>query len=92
MKNTFIFCLILSVSFAFANELCNTNNEPGIPQGTCTQIGYVCNLGFDVVDGANIMYFALGADTSCSTLLTSSQKTYIYPGSSTYSPMLKVFF
>ena len=69
MKKVICTLAILATTFfAKASENCNV---PGNPDGSCQQIGYVCNLGFNVVGEDNIMFFHLGSDTTCTTLLTS---------------------
>ncbi len=68
--------IALLVSFSLAEEICNTDNLPMIPANSCVQEGYVCGLGFDVSHESNVMFFFLGADASCSTLLTSRLKTF----------------
>ena len=46
------------------------------PSERCYQLGYVCNIGFDVANAKDVLYFNLGADTTCSTLNTSKFQTY----------------
>ena len=48
----------------------------GTPSERCYQLGYVCNIGFDVANAKDVLYFNLGADTTCSTLNTSKFQTY----------------
>ena len=91
MKKIILFIAAICVSSAFSTETCYTQNDLGMPAGSCTQTGYVCGLGFDVSNGKNVMFFNLGTDTTCSILMTSKLKTYTYPGSATYSPYLKLF-
>ena len=70
MKKVIITLLILgTMLWATSNENCNVL---GNPDGSCQQYGYVCNLGFNVVGEDNIMFFHLGADSTCTDLLTSS--------------------
>ncbi len=91
MRKTLLFCMVCFVSSVFSTETCYTQNDLGMPAGSCTQTGYVCGLGFDVSNGKNVMFFNLGTDTTCSILMTSALRTYTYPGSATYSPYLKLF-
>ena len=92
MKKTILFCIAFCASLVFSDEEVCYTGEPGTPQGACWQHGYVCGLGFDVSNESDVMYFYLGADSSCNTLLASdSLKTYTYPGSSTYATELKLF-
>lgn len=69
MKNVIcILALLATAILATTNENCNV---PENPEGSCQQTGYICNLGFNVVGEDNIMFFHLGSDTTCNTLLTS---------------------
>ncbi|WP_143394454.1 hypothetical protein [Fibrobacter intestinalis] len=47
------------------------NSNPGIPEGSCTQSGYVCHLAFDTNNSQNVIAFYLGADSLCSSLQTT---------------------
>lgn len=87
----FPLAIALLVSFSLAEEICNTDNLPTIPANSCVQEGYVCGLGFDVSHESSVMFFHLGADASCSTLLTSRLKTFLYAGSDVYSAAAKFF-
>jgi hypothetical protein len=91
MKKIILFIAAICVSSAFSTDTCYTQNDQGMPAGSCTQIGYVCGLGFHESNGKNVMFVNLGTDTTCSILMTSKLKTYTYPGSATYSPYLKLF-
>ena len=53
----------------------NCGNE-GNPSESCYQAGYVCNIGFDVANAKDVLFFALGTDSTCSTLNTSRFPTY----------------
>jgi len=90
MKKIISAIIILSASlWAISNEHCNI---PLNPSGSCEQAGYICNLGFNVYGENSIMYFHLGADSSCSTLLTSDNlKTYKSKLDSSYSDYPKFF-
>ncbi len=85
--------ILTATLWAVTNEYnCNTPNTPNMnPDGSCQQFGYICNLGFNVYGENNIMYFQLGADSTCSTLLTSSIKTYKHELDSSYSDYPKFF-
>ena len=75
MKKLLSAVFILAISlWATTNEsFCNTPSTPNSnPDGSCTQHGFVCNLGFNVNGENNIMHFNLGADSTCTDLLTSS--------------------
>ena len=50
--------------------------QGGLSPNSCYQLGYVCNIGFDVANAKDVLYFNLGADTTCSTLNTSKFQTY----------------
>ena len=91
MKKIILFIAAICVSSAFSTETCYTQNDLGMPAGSCTQTGYVCGLGFDVSNGKNVMFLNLGADSTCNVLLSSALRTYTYPGSATYSSYLKIF-
>ena len=69
MKKVIITLLFLG-TMLWAEEKCNV---PGNPDGSCQQIGYVCNLGFNVMGENNMMFFNLGTDASCSNLLKSNK-------------------
>lgn len=46
---------------------CNLDGvSNGNPSGSCSQIGYICNLGFGLNGDDNMMFFNLGADSTCS--------------------------
>ncbi len=84
-------CLIafmVTTLWAETNENCNI---PLNPANSCVQIGYICNLGFNVYGENNIMHFQLGVDSTCSTLLKSRIKTYKHKTDSTYSDYPKFF-
>ena len=68
-----IFILAVSLWATTHESYCNTPSTPNSnPEGSCVQNGYVCNLGFNIVGEDNIMHFNLGADSTCTDLLTSS--------------------
>lgn len=76
MKKIICTALVLATAlWAKSNEtFCHTNTNPNSnPKGSCQQVGYVCNLGFNVVGEDNMMYFNLGEDAACSVLLSSNQ-------------------
>lgn len=82
MKKVIITLLFLG-TMLWAEEKCNV---PGNPDGSCQQIGYVCNLGFNVMGENNMMFFNLGADASCTNLLKSEKfKTKATPSSIEYT-------
>ena len=92
MKEKILIYVALCISAIFAeDERCFGKNEDGMKEGSCEQSVYVCNLGFDVSNGPNVMFFSLGSDPSCETLKTSDLKTIAYPGSSSNSLWLKIF-
>lgn len=67
-----LLCIILFASLGVASEICNVkNSNPGIPEGSCTQSGYVCHLAFDTNNSQNVIAFYLGADSLCSSLQTT---------------------
>ena len=70
-----------------AEEACNGN----LPSGACAQEGYVCKLGFDVDNEVDVMYFHLGLDSTCNSLLSSELKTQHSLMDTTTSASLKVF-
>ena len=64
------------IASAFSSEICNINNsEPGIPENSCTQTGYVCHLAFDINNSQNSISFYLGTDSLCTVLQTTSLTT-----------------
>ena len=66
----------LFIVFAFSSETCNVSNSaPGIPEKSCTQTGYVCNLAFDVNNAQNAISFYLGTDSLCTSIQTTSLST-----------------
>ncbi len=69
-KVIYTLAILATTFFAKASENCNV---PENPEGSCQQIGYVCNLGFNVVGENNMMFFNLGADATCTNLLKSEQ-------------------
>lgn len=57
-------------------EICNIKGSwKGIPDGSCTQTGFVCHLGFDVNGEQNVISFYLGSDSTCQSLLDSRFET-----------------
>ena len=81
MKKVIFTLLILGTMLWAGEEKCNIPPPPppdssftydvSLLPGSCQQIGYVCNLGFNVVGENSMMFFNLGADTTCSILLKS---------------------
>ena len=90
MKKLLSAVFILAISlWATTNEsFCNTPSTPNSnPDGSCTQHGFVCNLGFNVNGEDNIMHFDLGADSTCADLLTSS----LAPKGGTQDTTVRIF-
>lgn len=57
-------------------EICNIKGSwKGIPEGSCTQTGFVCHLGFDVNGEQNVISFYLGSDSTCQSLLYTRFET-----------------
>ena len=84
-----IVCVFALLSIALANEDCSAN---GLPDKGCYQVGYVCNVGFDVSHENSVLYFNLGTDASCTTLLGSKQyPTYQQGNPSALSVGMKLF-
>ncbi len=82
MKKVIFTLLILGTMLWAGEEKCNIPPPPppdssftydvSLLPGSCQQIGYVCNLGFNVVGENSMMFFNLGADATCSFLLKSN--------------------
>lgn len=85
---------LTAILWATSNErLCNTPENPNTnPEGSCTQSGYVCNLGIDANNNVNVMFFNLGADATCSTLLESLQFHTFLSGQDTVQSFATFFF
>jgi hypothetical protein len=63
-------------------ENCNTDGSLNeIPANSCQMNGYVCNLGFNVAEEKNVLFFNIGTDALCTTLVGSS----LMPSSSSSS-------
>lgn len=63
-------------------ENCNTDgNLNEIPANSCQMNGYVCNPGFNVAEEKNVLFFNIGTDALCTTLVGSS----LMPSSSSSS-------
>ncbi|SHG26873.1 hypothetical protein SAMN05720761_10117 [Fibrobacter sp. UWCM] len=45
---------------------------PGNPANSCQMNGYVCNLGFNVAEEKNMLFFNMGKNAWCDTLVGSS--------------------
>ncbi len=89
MKKVILYAITILVTIIGAEENCNV---PGNPDGSCQQIGYVCNLGFNVNGEDNVMFFHLGADASCTNLLKSdSLQTFLTETDTTLSAAAKFF-
>lgn len=89
MKKVILYAITILVAIIGAEENCNV---PGNPDGSCQQIGYVCNLGFNVNGEDNVMFFHLGADASCTNLLKSdSLQTFLTETDTTLSTAAKFF-
>lgn len=57
-------------------EVCNIKGSwKGIPEGSCTQTGFVCYLGFDVNGEQNVISFYPGSDSTCQSLLNTRFET-----------------
>ena len=96
MKKVILYAIFILVATIWAgDEKCNLTEpslsqdvtyDASLPSGSCQQIGYVCNLGFNIVDENNMMFFNLGAEASCTNLLKSKQfRTRATPNSTTYT-------
>ena len=73
-----IICTVLvlaTVLWAKSNEYACRSSDPAAANSDvyCEQVGYVCNLGINVVGVDNMMYFNLGEDAACSVLLHSDR-------------------
>ena len=54
-------------------ENCNTDGSLNeIPANSCQMNGYVCNPGFNVAEEKNVLFFNIGTDALCTTLVGSS--------------------
>lgn len=63
-------------------ENCNTDGSLNeIPANSCQMNGYVCNPGFNVAEEKNVLFFNIGTDALCTTLVGSS----LMPSSSSSS-------
>ena len=63
-------------------ENCNTDGSLNeIPANSCQMNGYVCNPGFNVAEEQNVLFFNIGTDALCTTLVGSS----LMPSSSSSS-------
>ena len=63
-------------------ENCNTDGSLNeIPANSYQMNGYVCNLGFNVAEEKNVLFFNIGTDALCTTLVGSS----LMPSSSSSS-------
>ena len=71
MKNVILYAITILAATIWAGETCQGAEATPNPPYSCQQTGYVCNLGFDVNGEDNVMFFHLGSDTTCTTLLTS---------------------
>lgn len=82
--NKLIISLLIISSFAFSTEICNVNgSNNGMPEGSCVQTGYVCNLAFDVNNDQKVMSFNLGTDQTCATPISTKFTTVKVDGTST---------
>lgn len=75
MKKILFFIAALA-TFVSAEETCNVNGSyQGIPEGSCIQSGYICNLAMDVNNEQKVMAFHLGVDQTCQTVLSTKFET-----------------
>lgn len=92
MKKVILYAITIFVATIWASETCQGAETTPNPPYSCEQTGYVCNLGINVNGENSIMYFHLGADSSCSILLTSnSLKTFKSELDSSYSVFTKFY-
>ena len=82
---TITYSLLLAIGIAFAQSGSNTAYDYGCDQtgnlpGSCFQNGYVCNIGFDVNNAKDVLFFSLGVDSLCTTLNNSNKATYLKNG------------
>ncbi len=78
MMKKMISILFLFSALLFADEMCNVNGSLiAIPEGSCQQNGYICNLSFDVSAQEKVMAFYLASDPTCdpASLLTTQFTT-----------------
>ena len=77
MKNLILAVLAFSaICFAQSSELCNlggSSSAPGIPYGSCYNVGYVCLV---VTESSGGVRFTLGKNSACDTLETTNFSTY----------------
>lgn len=86
MKKVILYAITILAATIWAGENCQGEEATPNPPYSCSQTGYVCNLGFNVKEENNMMFFNLGADASCSNLLKSEKfKTRSAPNSVAYT-------
>lgn len=73
MKKVILYAITILAATIWATETCQGAETTPNPPYSCELIGYVCNLGFNVVGENNMMFFNLAADAACTTLLKSEQ-------------------
>jgi hypothetical protein len=72
-----IFLIAIFATMLLAEEICNNSgSNSGIPEGSCSQIGYVCNLAFDVNGSQKVMAFYLYNDATCATPSITTLQTF----------------
>lgn len=83
MKKILLLLMTFS-AFAFSEEICNVNGSyKAIPEGSCVQYGYVCNVGFTVSNEQKALSFYLAVDQACQTLLQTKFETIRFDNSTT---------
>lgn len=92
--NKIIVLTLVMASFVFADDVHEHDCfVPGIPDSSCIMDGFVCNLGFGVAEEKSVLFFNIGKNASCDTLVKSdSLPTYLdSTAQSDESPQTKFF-
>lgn len=92
MKKIILYAITVLVAIIGAEESCQGPETYPNPPYSCSQTGYVCNLGFDVNGEDNVMYFHLGTDAACTNLFKSDRLfTQLTESDTTKSKSTKFF-
>lgn len=93
MNKIVVLAMVLATSVLAQNTLEHDCFVSGVPDSSCIMDGFVCNLGFGVAEEKSVLFFNIGKNASCDTLVESvSLPTYLdSTNQSIPSPQTKFF-
>ena len=71
MNKIIVLALVMASSLFAENVYEHDCFVSGIPDSSCIMDGFVCNLGFGVAEEKSVLFFNIGKNASCDTLVKS---------------------